>query len=106
MKKYYIKAKEWLTSHLERREGFNPQRDWKIIFSVFILLFIISIAFNGFLFLQLRDGKIFKSGVDIPEYEKLIDEERLDETLEYFDGRQERFNAIRRSGVSSFDPSL
>lgn len=105
MKKNYTDIINWIKG-LFRREGyFNPEFDWKIILVSFIVLFLVSILFNGFLFLRLKDGKIFQKDNLTQDQGELVDEEKLDKTLEYFAGKEARFNVIRREGAGSVDPS-
>ena len=84
----------------------NPKHAWKTIIYVFVVLNIGIIFFNGYLFLEISDGDIFKIEQDVIIKIDTIDRTLLRETLEVFDGMEMELEELKKNRPSIIDPSL
>ncbi|MDZ7726502.1 MAG: hypothetical protein U5L75_02900 [Candidatus Campbellbacteria bacterium] len=84
-----------------KRQGINPERDWKIIFVLFIFLNICLLGFHGFLFYRISEGGFFEIPEADSEITESIDMELLESTLKDFSERE----AELLEKVSSPDPA-
>ena len=84
----------------------NVKRDWGIMLSVFVLLVGASLMFSVYLFSQISRGEIFVVQFDNTGDVETIDKNLLQETISFFDNKEERFNELRDSPPSFVDPSL
>ncbi|PIT96843.1 hypothetical protein COT82_00955 [Candidatus Campbellbacteria bacterium CG10_big_fil_rev_8_21_14_0_10_35_52] len=84
----------------------SAERIWKIIFTIFILLNIAIAVFSGYLFFQINDGEIFKTGIDESFIINTIDRTILRDTLSLFEEKAFRFEELEKNNVIIADPSL
>ena len=88
-----------------KRDLFNTARDWKIIFSVFVVTVLISALFSIYLFLQTSQGEIFivhRNNVSLDTINRTL----LDDTLSFFENKERRFIEMSENKPRFVDPSL
>ena len=93
--------------HFKREQSLtNVKRDWGIMMSVFLLFVVASLIFSVYLFSQISRGEIFVVQFNNTEGVETIDKNLLQETISFFDNKEERFNELRDNTPSFVDPSL
>jgi len=111
MKGFFAKIKTWYekirTSKVSyTSKGIKPVRDWQLISLIWLILFVISITFASYLYVEIDHGKIFtvkkndKGGkvvLNSPLLQKIADEARA---------RKIKFDDARNGNLSVSDPSL
>ena len=86
-------------------EMFNPERDWKIIFITFLILFVGFLAFDGYIFWHSNDQDTIDEGVHVSALNAIIDTKKLDDTITLFENKQKQFDYIQANGIPIVDPS-
>ncbi|MES2214063.1 MAG: hypothetical protein V4465_01560 [Patescibacteria group bacterium] len=86
--------------------GTSPKADWKVIFIVFILLFILLTAVCVDLFIKVNKGEIFvvQRGVAAPV--PTLNTALLDKTVMYYEDRAKTLEDIQANRDATVDPSL
>ena len=83
----------------------NPYRDWKLLLSIFFVMFVVLVAVNAFLFIKINEEDIF-SKEDIPmEKIEMLDTGALAQAIDFFSKRGEEFNNRVRKKPEIVDPS-
>lgn len=81
-------------------------RDWKILVSIFLVINIFIAAGSFYLFIKINKEEVF-----LLEYTGLIlvdriDKDRLNEVVEIFEDKKERFELLLKQKPKIADPSL
>ena len=80
--------------------GTSPDADWKIIFVSTIILAILMIALNVFIFVKLDKQEVVVSNEANKEHQKVLDLSELREVILYYQNKALEFNKIKNSGGS------
>lgn len=105
LKKYFNKL-NWKGDSQLFNFGTGPEADWKIIFSSIFILIVFVMVWSIFVFIKIDKGEIFVVERSAGEEEKILDASLLKETVSYYQDKALKFERIKKSGVSSVDPSL
>lgn len=86
--------------------GKNPSRDWRIVFSVFIVVLICLSVFSAYLFYATYRGDIFKiAQIDTVVLESLS-RDSLDKVVSLFETKKDKLRTLERVAPAIADPSL
>jgi len=105
-KRNYLKIKNKIHDLFQKKQNFDPQQDWKIIFLISTLLFFGALISHGYFFFKVNKGDLFKVEVEMVDKNPKVNEKELNMTLEYFNKKKARFEEIQKNGLGSFDPAL
>lgn len=83
----------------------NPNLYWVIIFSLGLILMIISLIFSFYLFVKINKEEVLPPLDESEQLEK-ISKQRIDKILEIFIERKETSNRIQKLPSSVVDPSI
>ncbi|OGI88066.1 hypothetical protein A2995_01810 [Candidatus Nomurabacteria bacterium RIFCSPLOWO2_01_FULL_33_24] len=83
----------------------HPRRDWNTFIKIFFVLIVLMIIFNLYLFSQINREEIFQISEDNITKGKTIDRKNLEEILNYFDKKDQKFNEILKSNFDQITPS-
>lgn len=74
----------------QRRNPLNifPDRDWKIIFTIFVCLNLAALGFHAYLFFKINRGGFFTESEHTPIEANTVDESRLEKVLEVFSSKE------------------
>ena len=88
----------------EKKES-APSRDWRVIVLVFVAVFILSVAFHGYLFMKVNNDSLFM--VTIKKDEPVaFDKENFERILNIFDQQDATFERLKSEPLTATDPSL
>lgn len=97
----------WFSSRVsQKKDLLNASRDWEIIFSVFIAFILVSALFSVYLFLQINKGEIFTVRQNGNVSLDTINRTLLEDTLLFFENKQQRFIEMNKNKPRFVDPSL
>jgi len=97
--------KEKFFSKRPKTFSFSPDKDWRILIIVFIILNIVSTGYFLIVFLNLKNGKSFQISSDLNQEIIFIDKNKLDETLSRYEEKIDRSTAILDGEISVSDIS-
>ena len=80
--------------------GTSPDADWKIIFVSTIILAILMITLNVFMFVKIDRQEVVVSDETNKDKQKVLDLSELRETVLYYRNKALEFDKIKNSGVS------
>ncbi len=86
--------------------GGDPRTDWQIVFCVFTLINIALLCINVYIYQKIDQGDIFLVDKKESVSGRTLDRFGLERTITYFEGKQERFDALLRRGPSTADPFI
>src|SRR3989344_6935788 len=86
--------------------GRDPRRDWRLLFSAFLLLNFLSVVFSIYIYARINDGEIFLVEKKETAPVATLDRAQLEKTLALFAEREERRKEFIRKGISSPDPAV
>lgn len=86
--------------------GTSPETDWKIIFNTTIVLSVLVIVLNIFIFIKIDKGEIFATEKTLNEQEQALNLVLLNETISYYKDKAIEFERIKNSKQLVADPSL
>lgn len=86
-------------------ETFNSRRDWSTILVGFIVLVLIGLSFNFYLFLRITAGDIFEAQPGSVEA-KTLDRKAIRDIIDIFDKRAVGLEEIKDTPLSVPDPLL
>ena len=81
-------------------------RDWKLIFIIFIIINIAAITSSAYLFNEINKGEIFLVETPLPKAVNTIDKIQLQEILFTYEEKTRKFEAIKKRKPTLIDPSL
>jgi hypothetical protein len=88
------------TSDDPSRLSIKPYRDWRIIFSVFFALLIVSIGIHVYVFSRVEAGTIFQAPEAEVISENTLNVGLLNQVIDRFDQKATRLNAIVGSSAT------
>ena len=88
----------------EKKES-APSRDWRVIVLVFVVVFICSLAFHGYLFIKVNNDSLFVVTVKKDE-PVAFDKENFERVLSIFDQQDTMFEKLKSEPLTATDPSL
>ena len=80
--------------------GTSPDADWKIIFVSTIILAVLMIILNVFIFIKIDRQEVVVSDEANKEHQKVLDLSELRETVLYYQNKALEFEKIKNSGAS------
>ena len=87
--------------------GTSPNYDWKIIFTITVILIVLVTTLNVFMFLKSQKGELSTSEQTAQGEDLALDLEKVRELNSYYKTKALEFNRIKRGGtVRIVDPSL
>ena len=86
--------------------GTSPEADWKIIFVSTMILAVLVIASNIFIFIKINKGEIFVVEKSAEEGDKTLDLSLIRKTVSYYQNKALEFERIKRAKTPATDPSL
>jgi len=84
----------------------HPHVVWGVFLAVSFALFILLIAANSYLFIQINEELIFSKERAVDEEIEMMNVDVLKTTIEFFDGRAETFENLIEQKSYIVDPSL
>ena len=79
--------------------GNSPKQDWTITIMIVTIIFVGLIYWSWILFVGVNDGTYFNYTPEESTSKEVIDEEKLQKIVEYYEARSKRFNQLT-SGMS------
>lgn len=86
--------------------GVSPNADWKVLFSLFVLLFILISGVSFYMFVKIDKGEIFVVEKQSAVGSRILDTNLLKQTIEYYRERSTRLEEIKANKDATLDPSL
>jgi hypothetical protein len=88
----------------EKKES-APSRDWRIIVLMSAIVFVLSLAFHGYLFMRVNDDSLF--AVTVKNEEPVaFNKENFERILNIFDQQDTTFEKLKNEPLTAVDPSL
>ncbi len=84
----------------------SAETDWMIIFLSGVTLSLVVIVFAAYMFVGIDRREIFVTKEDTDNQVKTFDIKKLEETVEYYEGKAIEFDRIKKGGITSSDPSI
>lgn len=84
--------------------GRDPRRDWRLLFSVFLFLNALSVTLGAYMYLRIDKGEIFLADKRPASAFGSFSSAELERTAAFYVDKSERFEALKRSALSSADP--
>lgn len=84
----------------------HPQKHWRYILGIFIVLVIVMIGVSGYFFFEINNDELFGSPKFEPEPKEVVNREKLDRVLKDFKTRSDMTLDIQDSKNIVSDPSL
>lgn len=78
--------------------GTSPDADWKIIFASTIVLIILMVILNVFIFIKIDRQEVVVSGEAGKERQKALDLSELRKTVLYYQNKALEFDKIKNLG--------
>lgn len=88
----------------EKKEA-TPSQDWRVIVLAFTIVFILSLAFHGYLFMKVNDDSLFAVTVKNDE-PVAFNKENFERVLGVFDQQDAMFEKLKNEPAMAVDPSL
>ncbi len=86
--------------------GADPAADWKKLIIIFIILNILVMGWNGFIFWQINSGGIFGMATPSNGGNNQNAETSLRNTLNIYDAREKHFEDLRAAPPATNDPAI
>lgn len=86
--------------------GELAERDWKIILFGFIILILVAIFFDGYLFLRVNRGDLFDPVVNKNISPETMNMKILLDVTGFFGARQKDYEELISAGMLHTDPSI
>lgn len=86
------------------RFGRDVRADWQIACVSFLILALLAVALNLFVYRRIRSGEIFLSGAEKPESPRVLDRFELEQTVLFYKNKHERFDKLRRAPLVTSAP--
>ncbi|KKT76784.1 MAG: hypothetical protein UW70_C0013G0002 [Candidatus Peregrinibacteria bacterium GW2011_GWA2_44_7] len=83
----------------------NPDKDWRIILSVFFALNLVLFFYLFLTFRNLINESAFDTAQTIAQ-PQILDEKSLEKVLEIYSNREERTNILLKGAPTSTDPAI
>lgn len=101
--KFDIKIMFKRLSHAFRNIGSDADKDWRIIITIFALLFVASVVFHVHMFLTISN----QSGVptSMGENSVLLSTDELSSMVELYERRAEEYQKIKETTFTLIDPA-
>lgn len=99
----FFKKKETAS---EQKSSRNPYRDWLIIFIFSIVIFIIMVGVNAYIFFGIQSETLFSTAAEIKTPAKKISPQKLDEALQLMTAREISFAELKIKKPVITDPSI
>jgi len=99
--------KKKVTTDTPSVSGIHPDRDWKLILYTTIILILIVVIFDGYLFLQVNSGEaIFFTGKSVRIKERTVSYEELNSIIDFYKNKKSQFSSLTEEVPNIIDPSL
>lgn len=84
----------------------NPFVDWGMIIIVSFILSILMIANGIYVYRNVSNDNDYIGNISTSAYDNVLDTKVLDQVINNFDRKVERFNEVKKGFQSIADPSL
>lgn len=84
---------------------FKPDRDWKIVFFIFLIINIITASYLTSVYLNVLKQEEFENNTTLVET-KFINEDSLESVLNNYSKREKNIENLKESVPESKDPSI
>ncbi|MBX4195754.1 hypothetical protein KW796_02255 [Candidatus Parcubacteria bacterium] len=81
--------------------GSSPEADWKVMFSLFLILVLIAGVLSAEVFYSLKDGESGEFDNSMP-----VDLDLLRKTALYYDKKVSEFKTLQNTAETAPDPSI
>lgn len=82
----------------------NPFRDWKIIMIISVVIFLVLLSLDLYLYMRSAGGSMFVSGSKIEETLGRLDKINLNKVIDYFKAKEDTKLEMKKTSI--IDPSL
>lgn len=89
-----------------QRIGRNPEADWRLLFSCFIVLATLLLAFSGVMLYRINVGEIFLAEKKDSGTLRTIDRDKLKELTQKFKLSDRQFEALKAEKPGLVDPGV
>lgn len=86
--------------------GSGVEADWKFILVSFVVINIIFIIFNIYIFVKINSGEVFMSDQTKNTEIKTINKSGLDKVVNFYDQKKNIFSDIKKDNTIFEDPSM
>ena len=86
--------------------GRDARADWRVICFTFIFLNLVSIGVSVFVYGKINKGEIFLVDKSEQVSVKTLGRFELEQTVHYFNEKQDRFDALLQRGLPTVDPYI
>lgn len=93
---FNLKIKKQIEQDDPSRLAIKPYRDWRIIFSVFFVALLCSIALHVYVFLQVNAGSIFQAAPTESVSETTLKVDLLNKVMDHYDQKAGRMQDLFR----------
>lgn len=109
MNEIYLKVKKFFVKKQKKakKKGVtgNPYKDWSILFGISVLLLIMIVTFNYYLFYKIQEGSLYGKTEGITTNIKKHDFEALNKIIKDQLGKEKIFEEVQKNVVTVPDPS-
>lgn len=86
--------------------GRDPRADWRIACLSFLILTLLAIAVNVFIYEEIGNGEIFRSTETRPAPLRALNRFELEQAVLFYKNKHERFETLKRGPLSTTDPFM
>lgn len=86
--------------------GVSPSDDWRVIFVVMLSLAIFVVLFGMYMFIKIEQGDIFVVQKEVSETDHTLNQNLLIKTIQFYQDRAMKFEAIKANKEEIVDPSI
>ncbi len=104
MMKIFQKRDEYKDKGRSLGLGGNPDADWKIMFSIFLFLFLVALVYSGITFINVMSGGFGSQMVDTAE--SPVDKNFLKKNALYYKNKKDSFDLLKTTKETTPDPSI
>lgn len=84
--------------------GRDPRADWRIVCLSFLILTLLAVAVNVFIYEKISNGEIFRSTEARPAPLRVLNRFALEQAVLFYKNKHERFDELRRAPLGTSDP--
>lgn len=84
--------------------GRDPRADWRIVCLSFLILTLLAVSVNLFIYEKISNGEIFRSTETRPAPLRALNRFELEQTVLFYENKHERFDELRRAPLEASDP--
>lgn len=84
--------------------GRDARRDWQAVFSAFLLLNLVSIGLNFFIYERINKGEFFLADKETPMTRGSMNRFELEKAAAFFEAKRLKFESLKNRPLSIPDP--